>query len=82
MAWLPHDVAVRREFSTQGHPKSICRSGGTASPPDLLDSNPSTRILLAVKPPAFHQLPDSMVDTDKSAIRVTILSKTASGATS
>lgn len=82
IAWLPHDVAVHREFSIQGHPKSICRSGGTASPPDLLYSNPSTRNLLAVKPPAFHQLPDRLVDTDKSTIRVTILSRTASGATS
>lgn len=75
-------MAVHREFSIQGHPKSICRSGGTASPPDLLDSNPSTRNLLAVKPPAFYQLPDRLVDTDKSTIRVTILSRTASGATS
>lgn len=51
VAWLPHDVAVRREFSFQGPPMCICRSGGTASPPDLLDSNTSTCIHLAVKPP-------------------------------
>lgn len=82
VAWLPHDVAVHREFSFQGLPMCICRSGGTASPPDLLDSNTSTCNPFSSETSAFHQLPDPLVETDKSTIRVTILSRTASGATS